>query len=108
VTRDAEFAGAQLKAGERVVLLLPACNFDSKVFPNAERFDLGRENKVHLTFNAGPHRCIGSHLARLELRILYEEWFSRMPTVSLDPAAAPEYRLGLTLACIKLPLVWSL
>lgn len=107
VSRDAEFGGAQLKAGERVVLLLPACNLDAKVFPHPERFDLGRDNKVHLTFNAGPHRCVGSHLARLELKILYEEWLARISTVSLDPAAAPEYRLGLSFACIKLPLVWN-
>lgn len=107
VSHDAEFGGARLKAGERVVLLLAACNLDEKVFPDPERFDLNRDSKVHLTFNAGPHRCVGSHLARLELRILYEEWLARMPTVSLDPAAAPEYRLGLSLACTKLPLVWS-
>jgi len=107
VTRDAEFGGVRLKAGERVVLLLPACNFDAKVFPRPDRFELDRENKVHLTFNSGPHRCIGSHLARLELKILYEEWLARMPNVRCDPAAQPEYRLGLALACVKLPLVWN-
>jgi cytochrome P450 len=107
VNRDAEFGGVHLKTGERVVLLLPACNFDPKVFPQADRFELGRENKLHLTFNSGPHRCIGSHLARLELKILYEEWFARMPNVRLDPAVAPEYRLGLALACVKLPLSWD-
>lgn len=107
VNRDAEFGGVHLKAGERVVLLLPACNFDPKVFPQADRFELGRENKLHLTFNSGPHRCIGSHLARLEIKILYEEWLARMPNVRLDPAVAPEYRLGLALACVKLPLVWD-
>jgi len=107
VNRDAEFGGVRLKAGERVVLLLPACNYDPKVFPQAGDFEIGRANKVHLTFNSGPHRCIGSHLARLELRTLYEEWLARMPNVRPDPAAAPEYRLGLTLACVKLPLVWN-
>jgi cytochrome P450 len=108
VSRDAEFAGVRLKAGERVVLLLPACNFDTKVFPQPDRFELDRENKVHLTFNSGPHRCIGSHLARLELKILCEEWLARMPNVRRDPAAQPEYRLGLALACVKLPLVWNM
>lgn len=108
VKRDAEFGGVHLRTGERVVLLLPACNFDPKVFPQADRFELERENKLHLTFNSGPHRCIGSHLARLELKILYEEWFARMPNVRPDPAVAPEYRLGLALACVKLPLVWDM
>jgi cytochrome P450 len=108
VAHDAEFAGVHLKAGDRVLLHLPACNYDAKTFPDPNRFDLNRENKVHLTFNAGPHRCVGSHLARLELNILYEEWFARMPNVRLDPAEAPEFRLGLALACTKLPLVWAL
>jgi cytochrome P450 len=107
VTRDAEFGGARLKAGERVVLLLPACNLDADAFPDPDRVDIERQNKVHLTFNAGPHRCVGSHLARLEIKILFEEWFARMPNVRLDPAAPPEYRLGITLACVKLPLVWD-
>jgi cytochrome P450 len=107
VSRDAEFGGVRLKAGERVVLLLPACNFDPKVFPDPGDFALGRENKLHLTFNSGPHRCVGSHLARLELKSLYEEWFKRMPNVRLDPGAAPQYRLGLALACVKLPLMWN-
>jgi cytochrome P450 len=106
VSRDAQFGGVHLKAGERVVLLLPACNFDPKVFPEPEKFALGRENMLHLTFNSGPHRCIGAHLARLELKTLYEEWFKRMPNVRLDPATAPQYRLGLALACVKLPLLW--
>ena len=107
VTRDAEFGGARLKAGERVVLLLPACNLDAGAFPDPDRFDIERQNKAHLTFNAGPHRCVGLHLARMEIRILFEEWFTRMPNVRLDPVASPEYRLGLTLACVKLPLVWD-
>lgn len=105
VTRDAEFGGVRLRQGERVMLMIPAANFDPKVFPDAERFDLDRENKAHISFNSGPHRCVGSHLARLELRLFYEEWFKRMPNVRLDPDRPAEYRMGPTLAVHKLPLV---
>ena len=105
VTRDAEFGGVRLRAGERVMLMLPAGNVDPKVFPDPERFDLDRENKVHMSFNSGPHRCIGSHLARLELRVLYEEWFKRMPNVRLDPDLPPLYRTGPTLAVHRLQLI---
>jgi cytochrome P450 len=105
VTRDAEFAGARLRAGERVMLMIPGANLDPALFPDPERFDLDRENKAHISFNSGPHRCVGSHLARLELRLFYEEWFRRMPNVRLDRERPPEYRTGPTLAVHKLPLV---
>jgi cytochrome P450 len=85
--------------------MFPGGNTDPKIFPNPEAFDLDRENKVHLSFNSGPHRCVGSHLARLELRVLYEEWFKRMPNVRLDPEHPTQYRTGVTLAVHSLPLI---
>lgn len=106
-TRDFEFGGVQIKQGERVLLLLPAGNLDPDAFPNPLEFDLDRENKVHIAFNAGPHRCAGSHLARLELRIFYEEWFRRIPTVRHDPERPVVHRAGLVLALTKLPIVWD-
>ena len=107
VTRDAEFGGVRVRAGERVMLMFPGGNTDPKIFSNAEAFDLDRENKVHLSFNSGPHRCVGSHLARLEMRVFYEEWFKVMPDVRLDPDEPPTYRPGFNLTICKLPLVWT-
>jgi cytochrome P450 len=107
VARDAEFGGVQLKQGERALLMLPAGNLDPRAFPNPMQFDIDRENKAHMTFNSGPHRCVGSHLARLEMRVFYEEWFARMPNVHIDPSEAPTYRPGLNLTICKLPLVWN-
>lgn len=106
-TRDFEFGGVRIRKGERVLLMLAAANLDPKVFENPFAFDLDRENKVHIGFNVGPHRCIGSHLARLELQVFWEEWLKRMSNVRHDPAAAVTYRAGLTLAIEKLPLVWD-
>jgi cytochrome P450 len=107
VAHDAEFGGVQLKAGERVLLMLPAGNMDPAAFPDPMRFDIDREDKAHMTFNSGPHRCVGSHLVRLEMRVFYEEWFARMPNVHLDPDEPPAYRPGFTLSICKLPLVWD-
>lgn len=107
VTHDAEFGGARLKAGERVMLMLPAGNLDADAFDDPLAFDVDREGVAHLTFNAGPHRCVGSHLARLEMRVFFEEWFARMPTVRLDPDERPTYRPGLNLTICKLPLIWE-
>jgi cytochrome P450 len=87
--------------------MLPAGNLDPKSFPAPMTFDIGRENKAHMTFGSGPHRCVGSHLARLEMRVFYEEWFARMPTVHIDPAERPTYRPGLNLTICKLPLIWA-
>jgi len=107
ITRDAEFGGVQLKAGERVMLMLAAGNYDPKIFPDPVTFDLDRENKTHISFNTGPHRCVGSHLARIELKVFLEEWFKRMPNVRRDPDQRVRLRGGQTLALENLPLLWD-
>jgi cytochrome P450 len=107
VTQDAEFGGVKLKAGDAVLLMLPLGNYDPKVFPDPGAFDLARDNKTHITFNTGPHRCVGSHLARVELRILYEEWFKRMPRVSHDPTQEMTFHTGQTLGMRRLPIMWN-
>ena len=104
---DFEFGGTQIRKGERVMLMLPACNLDPKTFPDPWSFDLERKNKAHIAFNVGPHRCIGSHLARLELRVFWEEWLRRIPSFHLDPQRPAVYRAGLTLAVQELGIVWS-
>ena len=107
ITRDAEWHGARLKQGERVLLLIPAGNYDSKVYADPAGFVLDRNEEPHISFNVGPHRCVGAHLARLELTIFYQEWFKRMPNVSVAPGTVPSLRGGQTLALGKLPLVWN-
>jgi cytochrome P450 len=89
------------------MLMLPACNLDSKAFPDPIAFDLERKNKAHIAFNVGPHRCIGSHLARLELKVFWEEWLRRIPSFCLDPALPATYRSGLTLAIVALGIAWD-
>jgi cytochrome P450 len=106
-SRDVLWHGARIKQGERVLLMLPTGNMDASAFPEPTRFDLEREDKTHMTFNSGPHRCVGSHLARLELNILYEEWLKRMPNVRLDPdKPAPVYRPGVVMEMSWLHLKW--
>jgi cytochrome P450 len=107
VTRDTEFGGVQLKKDERVLLALPAADLDPKTFPEPTRFDLERHNKAHMAFNAGPHRCLGAHLARIELHVLYEEWLKRIPTFSQDPVKPERFRAAQVLAVESLPLVWN-
>jgi cytochrome P450 len=104
--RDAVFRGITMKANEIAALLMPAADLDSREFPNAEKFDLQREKKTHIAFNAGPHRCLGSNLARLELQVVYEELLARLPQFQLDPDKPTVYRCGYVVALEKLNLKW--
>src|SRR3546814_2328174 len=89
IGKDATFNGVEMKKGERAMLFLPAADLDPKAFAKPDSYDLDRENKTHIAFNAGVHRCLGSHLARVELQVCYEEVLKRLPTFRLDPANPP-------------------
>lgn len=80
--------------GERVHCVIGAANRDPKYFPNPDEVDFHRPSKPHLTFGLGPHRCIGIHLARLEIRIAFEELRARIPRFSLDQTHEPQGRRG--------------
>jgi cytochrome P450 len=84
---DKEYMGCPMKAGERVLMNFPAANRDPEVFPDADKVILNRQQNRHLAFGAGIHRCAGSNLARMELRVAVEEWLSRIPEFEVvDPA----------------------
>ena len=74
---DTEIGGRVIPAGERVLVNYGAANHDPREFPDPERFDVHRAASKPLTFSAGPHRCIGSNMARMSLRIVVEELFER-------------------------------
>jgi cytochrome P450 len=77
-TRDTEIRGVPVRAGDRVALWYVSANFDEDVFADPMRFDVGRQPNPHVTFGrGGPHFCLGSFLARLEIRILLEEILAR-------------------------------
>ena len=77
-TQDIEIRGVPIQAGDRVALWYLAANFDEEVFADPQRFDVGRQPNPHVTFGrGGPHFCLGSFLARLEIRILLEEILAR-------------------------------
>lgn len=88
VTRDVELRGQQLRAGEKVLLWYPSANRDEDVFPEPYRFDIGRDPNDHLAFGHGEHFCMGTGLARLELRVMFEQLFQRLPDIA--PAGPPE------------------
>ena len=95
-TRDVELAGMQIKENDRVLLLYPSANRDENVFAHADRFDAGRDPNPHVAFGAhGRHHCVGAPLARLELKVLFDELLTRLPDIGLaDPAAPRRERRG--------------
>lgn len=107
IARDVIFEGVPMKAGERAMLFLPAADLDPGEFAGSDRFDLKREKKAHIAFNAGPHRCLGSHLARVELQTLYEQMLSRLPEFRLDPEHPPTFHCGHVIGVDSLHLLWS-
>jgi cytochrome P450 len=107
VARDMVFEGVPMKARERAMLFLPAADLDPREFAHSETFDLTRENKVHIAFNAGPHRCLGSHLARVELQVIYEVLLARLPTFRLDPEHPPTFHCGHVVGVDSLHLLWG-
>lgn len=108
VTRDVEWNGCPMKAGDRVLLPTPSANRDDATFENSTSVDLERQSNRHMAFGAGPHRCVGSNLARLELVVALEEWHRRIPDYSLDSSEPLKFHSGGVAGFEKLPLTWSL
>jgi cytochrome P450 len=107
VKKDLVFMGLEMKRDDRVELHLPAANLDPDAFAGAATYQLNRKSHVHIAFNAGPHRCLGSHLARVELQIFYEVLLARIPQFRLDPARPPSYLCSQILGIDKLHLIWD-
>jgi len=107
VTRDVEFHGLQLKKGEMVMTPTMAHSLDDRVFQNPTRVDLDRKPGFHGTFGAGAHRCLGSMLARVELRAFLEEWLRRVPNFRVKANADLMVDTGMVVALHSLPLEWD-
>ena len=106
VAQDLELSGVSLKTGEMVFLLLGAANIDPEEFPAADQVDFDRARNRHIAFGGGHHRCLGSHLARLELRVALEEWHRQVPTYRIQAGETPLYSPAIR-EVQYLPLVWD-
>jgi cytochrome P450 len=107
IAQDTELGGFQLKTGEWLALYLPGADLDPREFAQPEAFDLNRENKVHIAFGAGVHRCLGAHLARVELQVLYQQILKRLPKFRLDPDKPATFHSGNIIAFDSLPIRWD-
>ena len=106
VTQDTTVSGIKLKANEMITVVLGASNMDESHFDDPDKVDFERERNRHLAFGGGAHRCLGSHLARMELRVAMEEWHQRIPNYEIKPGETPTYSAGIR-EVQYLPLVWN-
>lgn len=107
VTRDIEFHGLQLKAGDMVITPTMAHSLDDRIYPNPTEVDFSRKPGFNGTFGAGPHRCLGSMLARVEIRAFLEEWLRRVPDFRVKEGVDLIVETGMVVALKSLPLQWN-
>ncbi len=107
IAADTHIAGYPVSRGDSVMVSLPSAGRDEEKYPNALLADFDRAGLSHLTFGAGPHRCLGSHLARHELAIAYEVWHRRIPEYWVEDVAACTETTGGMMTLNKLPLRWK-
>jgi cytochrome P450 len=107
VMQDIDFHGLKLSKGDVLWLGIGSANRDPRKFERPDEFDPHRDElSHHLGFAAGPHRCIGMHLARHEMAIAVREWHRRIPDYELAPGTQLVER-GAQLSLRKLPLQWA-
>jgi cytochrome P450 len=104
VSQDAEIGGCPVKQGDSVLLPFPAANRDPEVFPDADKVIIDREENRHVAFGLGIHRCLGSNLARLELRVAVQVFIQRFPKFELADPSAVTWSLGQVRGPRKLPV----
>ena len=108
-TRDVELAGAQIKAGQELILLYPSANRDEDVFEHADTFDITRSPNPHMAFGFGAHFCLGNQLARLELRVMVERVLARLPDLRLavERAALPRRAANFISGIEEMPVAFT-
>jgi cytochrome P450 len=104
-TADTEIAGCPVEKGRVVSVMLGSANTDDAAWPDAHTVDFGRAENRHVAFGGGAHRCLGSHLARMELRVALEEWHAAVPQYRVRDGVELRYSQGLR-AVENLELVW--
>ena len=104
---DTEIDGHQVKAGERVLMYWASANRDEAEFTAPDTFDAGRERNRHIAFGAGPHRCVGSNLARMNLRVALGELVRRLEDVKLQPGADIDFHSTFNRAPLSVPITFT-
>lgn len=106
VTKETEVQGCPMKPGDKVLMNFPAANRDPEMFEDPEQVLLDREHNRHIAFGSGIHRCAGSNLARMELRVAIEEWLARIPEYKIAEGAEVTWAGGQVRGPRSIPVVF--
>jgi cytochrome P450 len=106
VNEDTEVAGCPMRSGDRVLMSFPAANRDPEKFPDADKVLIDRGKNPHIAFGVGIHRCVGSNLARMEVRVALEEWMAGIPDFWVEEPAAVTWAGGQVRGPRSLPVVF--
>jgi cytochrome P450 family 142 subfamily A polypeptide 1 len=90
-TRDTEIARTRIREGDEVLMMFASANRDETKFHEPERFDVTRSPNPHISFGLGTHFCLGASVARLELRVAFEELLRRLPDLRIAPGFEPRF-----------------
>ncbi|MFA5494777.1 MAG: cytochrome P450, partial [Porticoccaceae bacterium] len=107
VTRDTEFHGVPLRKDDMIITPTMSHGMDDREFADPTDVDFARKVVFHGTFGNGPHRCLGSMLARVELRAFLQEWLARIPDFRVRADAELVVDTGMVVALHSLPLEWD-
>jgi len=105
-TRDTEIGGQRIQAGDKVIIYWASANRDTAEFPHPDQFDLERKSNRHLAFGAGPHRCAGSNLARMNLHVSLSELLARLDDLRFAPGTEVHYHSSFTRAPLAVPIAF--
>jgi cytochrome P450 len=106
VTSDLEFEGCPMQTGDKVLMNFPAANRDPEAFEHPDHVILDRAHNRHVAFGSGIHRCAGSNLARMELRVAIEEWLRRIPEFHIEQGAEVTWAGGQVRGPRSVPVVF--
>lgn len=106
VKQDVTRKGVSLRREDMVLVIDPLAGIDERAYPNPLAIDFDRDTRVHDTFGNGVHRCLGEHLARMEVTIFIDEWLKRIPEFRLDPAVPSRTHSGVVVSMSQLGLLW--
>jgi cytochrome P450 len=106
VASDIEYNGCPMKEGDRLIMNFPAANRDPEKFDHPDQVIIDRQQNPHIAFGVGIHRCAGSNLARMEMKVSLEEWLRRIPDFKLENAEGVTWAGGQVRGPRQLPVVF--
>ena len=106
LTEDFQYNGCKMSEGDKVVMNFPSANRDPEKFKDPDKFIIDREENPHIAFGVGIHRCAGSNLARMEMRVSIEEWLKRIPDFRLEKPDEVTWAGGQVRGPRSMPVVW--